>query len=51
MPADALTTGSLAVIAIPGPSRTQFQVPLTAGGSVTGYFGYSIGFTKILTIE
>ncbi len=45
------TTGSLAVIAIPGPSRTEFQAPLTAGGTVTGHFGYSIGFTKILAVE
>ena len=44
-------TGSLNVRAYPGPARTVFQAPLVAGGSVRGWFGYSIGYSKILTVE
>ncbi|MBI1356786.1 MAG: hypothetical protein GC160_20795 [Acidobacteria bacterium] len=43
--------GSLAVLAIPGPGRTTFQAPLTAGGSVRGLFGYSLGYTRLVTIQ
>lgn len=44
-------TGSLSVRAYPGPARTVFQAPLVAGGSVRGWFGYSIGYQRILTVQ
>ena len=49
--AESPITGSLNVRAYGGPARTVFQAPLTAGGSVRGWFGYAIGYTKILTVE
>ncbi len=41
----------LGVYAHHGPARGRFQVPLVAGGTINGMFGYSLGFIKILTVE
>lgn len=51
VPAGSPLTGSLNVRAYPGPARTVFQAPLTNGDAVRGWFGYSIGYAKILTVE